>query len=244
MANYDPAMAEHIRRTAANLGINPSDLATAISYETGGKFDQNMMGGAGGRYMGLIQFGPEEQAKYGVKQGMPLDAHFGAIENFLRDRGVKPGMGMLDVYSTINAGSPGRYNASDANNGGMPGTVADKVAEQMTGHRMRANALLGTNDPASITPAIQNAAVAAQGPTGALAPGEAAPAATAPADPSAAAAPGSIDVEKLIKAVGGMGGGQQQEEQMQPVQIATPQPAGLPSAQRLAAIMQSLGRPS
>lgn len=242
---YDPALADHIRQTAKNLGINPSDLATAISYETGGTFDHNMMGGAGGKYMGLIQFGPEEQAKYGVKQGMPLDQHFGAIENFLRDRGVKPGMGMLDVYSTINAGSPGRYNASDANNGGMPGTVADKVAEQMYGHRARANSLLGdASNPVNVMPPVQQAGVAGQAPVSSIAPGSAAPAATAVADPAAAAgAAGSLDVDKLLKAVGGMNK-PQQEEQMQPVQIQTAQPTGLPSAQRLAAIMQSLGRPS
>ena len=241
---YDPALAEHIKRTAANLGINPSDLATAISYETGGKFDHNMMGGAGGKHMGLIQFGPEEQAKYGVKPGMPLDAHFGAVENYLRDRGVKPGMGMLDLYSTINAGSPGRYNESDANNGGMPGTVADKVAQQMVGHRARANTLLGDqNNPISVMPPVQQAGVAGQAPVTEVAPGAAAPAATAPVDPTAgAAAAGSLDVDKLLKAVGGMQG-QQKEEQIQPVQIATAQPTGLPAAQRLAAVMQSLGRP-
>lgn len=243
MANYAPGMADYIRRTAANLGINPSDLATAISYETGGKFDQNLWGGKGGNYLGLIQFGPEEQAKYGVKPGMPLDAHFGAVENFLRDRGVKPGMGMLDLYSTINAGSPGLYDRSDAANGGAPGTVAEKVAEQMAGHRIRANGLLGTNDPVGITPAVQNAGVAAQPDIASVAPGQAAPAATAPADQAATQA-GSFDIDKLIKGVAGMKGGQQQEEQMQPVQIATPMPSGLPSAQRLAAIMQSLGRPS
>ena len=35
-----------------------------------------------------------------------------AAENFLRDRGVKPGMGLLDIYSTINAGRPGSYDRS------------------------------------------------------------------------------------------------------------------------------------
>jgi len=50
---------------------------------------------------------------------------------------------MLDIYSAINAGSVGRYNASDANNGGAPGTVKDKVEKQMGGHRQKALALLG-----------------------------------------------------------------------------------------------------
>jgi hypothetical protein len=51
---------------------------------------------------------------------------------------------MLDVYSAINAGRVGRYNASDANNGGAPGTVRDKVNSQMAGHRKKAEALLGS----------------------------------------------------------------------------------------------------
>ena len=49
---------------------------------------------------------------------------------------------MLDAYSIINAGAPGRYNASDANNGGAPGTVRDKVEKQMGAHRAKARALL------------------------------------------------------------------------------------------------------
>jgi hypothetical protein len=59
-----------VRASAARLGISPVDLLTAMSYETGGKLDPNQWGGAGGRYLGLIQFGPEEQRKYGVKPGM------------------------------------------------------------------------------------------------------------------------------------------------------------------------------
>lgn len=154
MASDD--MRSYLMSTAANLGIHPSDLATAISYETMGRFDPNLWGGAGGKHLGLIQFGPEEQAKYGVKPDMPLSDHFGAVENFLRDRGVKPGMGMLDIYSTINAGRPGLYNASDANNGGAPGTVADKVATQMVGHRARADAMLGSYDAPPAQPVAQN----------------------------------------------------------------------------------------
>jgi hypothetical protein len=54
-------------------------------------------------------------------------------------------MGLPDIYSTINAGSPGRYNASDANNGGAPGTVMDKVTQQMGPHRANAMRLLGVD---------------------------------------------------------------------------------------------------
>ena len=52
-------------------------------------------------------------------------------------------MSGLDLYSTINAGAPGRYSASDANNGGAPGDVRDKWENQMGAHRAKALALLG-----------------------------------------------------------------------------------------------------
>lgn len=143
MAPMDPDLANAIVDSAKRLGVDPVDLGTAISYETGGKFDPNLWGGKGGNYLGLIQFGPEERAKYGVREGMSAGDQMVAAENFLRDRGVKPGMGLPDIYSTINAGSPGRYDASDANNGGAPGTVMDKVTQQMAGHRANAQRLLG-----------------------------------------------------------------------------------------------------
>lgn len=152
-------LASAVRASAKRLGVDPADILTAMSYETGGKLDPNIMGGAGKRYMGLIQFGPEEQAKYGVKPGMAIGDQVTAAENFLRDRGVKPGMGLLDIYSTINAGRPGLYNRSDAANGGAPGTVADKVATMM-GHRLRANRILGIQGDA---PPAQAAAPQAAG---------------------------------------------------------------------------------
>lgn len=140
-----------VKASAERLGVDPSDVLTAMSYETGGRLDPNLWGGKGGNYLGLIQFGPEERAKYGVKPDMPIGEHVTAAENFLRDRGVKPGMGLLDIYSTINAGRPGLYGRSDAANGGAPGSVADKVAS-MAAHRMRANSLLGI-EPAAAGPA-------------------------------------------------------------------------------------------
>ena len=68
----------------------------------------------------------------------------GAVANYLRDNGFEPGMGFADLYSTINAGGPGRYNRTDENNGGAAGTVMDKVnSEEMAAHRAKAAALLG-----------------------------------------------------------------------------------------------------
>lgn len=134
-----------IARGARDLGIDPVDLATAISYETGGTFDPDQWGPTTkwGRHRGLIQFGEPQRAQYGVRPGMTVAEQMPAVVAYLRDAGVQPGMGMLDVYSAINAGGVGRYNASDAAAGGAPGTVADKVNQQMGGHRRRAQQLLG-----------------------------------------------------------------------------------------------------
>jgi hypothetical protein len=71
-----------------------------------------------------------------------LNPDSGAVWDYLEGAGVKPGMGLPEVYSAINAGSVGRMGASDANNGGAPGTVADKVAS-MGPHREKAAQFLG-----------------------------------------------------------------------------------------------------
>jgi len=64
--------------------------------------------------------------------------------NFLNARGFKPGMGLLDLYSTVNAGSPGRYKASDGN-----GTVESHVAAMNGG---------SVGQPMNITPNVAPAA--------------------------------------------------------------------------------------
>lgn len=141
-------LATGIRETAQALGMDPVDLATLISYETAGTFDPQQAGPTTkwGQHRGLIQFGEPQARQYGVDWSDPAGSQLGAdgaIVKYMLASGFKPGMSMLDAYSTINAGAPGRYNASDANNGGAPGTVADKVNEQMAGHRENAVRLLG-----------------------------------------------------------------------------------------------------
>lgn len=135
-------------QTASALGIDPLDLATAISYETAGTFDPLKRGPTTqwGQHRGLIQFGEPQARQFGVDWNDPVNSQLGpdgAVAKYLRSTGVKPGMGLLDVYSAINAGGVGKYGASDANNGGAPGTVRDKVERQMSGHRAKAEALLG-----------------------------------------------------------------------------------------------------
>lgn len=157
---FDPTIKSGIEQTASALGINPVDLATAISYETGGTFDPKKGGPTTqwGQHRGLIQFGEPQAKKYGVNWDDPVGSQLGengAVAAYLRDTGVKPGMGLMDIYSAINAGGVGRYNRSDANNGGAPGTVADKVNKQMAGHRAKALAMFGTpNEVASLDASI------------------------------------------------------------------------------------------
>lgn len=155
-----PEIKNGIVETASALGIDPVDLGTAISYETGGTFDPTKAGPTTqwGQHKGLIQFGEPQAKQYGVDWNNPVGSQLGAngaVANYLRSTGVRPGMGLMDIYSAINAGGVGRYNASDANNGGAPGTVADKVNQQMSGHRAKAMALLGAQTPQA---AIEQAA--------------------------------------------------------------------------------------
>jgi len=149
-APYD--MRAGITEAANALGIDPIDLATAISYETAGTFDARKAGPTTqwGQHRGLIQFGEPQAQKYGVDWDSPEASQLGAdgaVVRYLKDTGVRPGMGLLDVYSAINAGGVGRYNRSDANNGGAPGTVRDKVNSQMAGHRAKALKLFGGELP-------------------------------------------------------------------------------------------------
>lgn len=129
---------------AQRIGANPLDLATVISYETGGTFDAWKAGPKTqwGRHVGLIQMGEPQRAKYGYTSDKDIAGLVKASADYLVDNGFEPGMGLLDMYSTINAGAPGRYDASDATNGGAPGTVRDKVAT-MAGHQANAEKLLG-----------------------------------------------------------------------------------------------------
>jgi hypothetical protein len=117
----------------------------------------------------LIQFGEPQARQYGVDWTDPLGSQLGpngAVARYFSANGWQPGMSILDAYSIVNAGGPGRYSASDANNGGAPGTVADKVSGQFGPHRARAEAMFGGQGAPASSPMQQNAlAVQQQAPT-------------------------------------------------------------------------------
>lgn len=140
---FGDSNAAGVAKVADNLGISPRDLAAVMSYETGGRFDPTMMGGKNSNYQGLIQFGPEERAKYGVKPGQSFQDQLPAVEGFLRDRGVKPGMNLAQIYSIVNAGSldkngQPRWAASDGN-----GNIASHVQNIQRDHYPSADKFLG-----------------------------------------------------------------------------------------------------
>lgn len=142
------SLAAGIIDTARSLGMDPVDLATIISYETAGTFDATKAGPTTqwGQHRGLIQFGEPQAEQYGVNWNDPVNSQLGAdgaVARYFRDNGWEEGMDLLQAYSIVNAGGPNRFNRSDANNGGAPGTVADKVRDQMDGHRRNAEQLLG-----------------------------------------------------------------------------------------------------
>lgn len=132
-----------INYAAEELGIMPDVLTAVIGYETMGTFDPDIKGGKGGNYQGLIQFGPPERKAYGYRQGMSFaEQVMGPVVAYLKDRGVKPGHGVAEVYSIINAGSLDkngnpRWNRSDGN-----GTVRTHVNRIISQWMPRAGAML------------------------------------------------------------------------------------------------------
>jgi hypothetical protein len=141
---YPASLAEGIQQTAKDLGINARDVATAISYETGGTFDPWKKGPTTkwGQHRGLIQWGEPQRRKYGVTPDMSPGDQMQAVTRYLRDAGVRPGMGLPEIYSAINAGRVGRMSASD-----RPGfTVSRHVAEMRGPHGQNADRLLGASD--------------------------------------------------------------------------------------------------
>lgn len=211
--------------SAGRLGLTPVEWGGLMSYESG--LNPARRGGAGGRHLGLIQFGPSEQKQFGVTGRESFQEQLPKAEAFLLSRGYEPGMGLLQAYSTVNAGSPNRFNASDAKNGGMPGTVAEKVANQFGPHFKRAAAFLG----GEFTPTMPSATGApAQsgrfGVGGVEASATPAPMMATPSEPDAEK---QTDVLALIAPL------LQSGMQAASAQAAQPQPAARPAQQAPAA---------
>lgn len=101
---------EAIFRAARQLQLDPYEFGAFLSLESGPNMDPNIRGGSGGNYYGMIQFGPNERAKYLDPRLIGKYTRAEQIPHavqFLLDRGFKPGkMGVEQAYATVLLGNP------------------------------------------------------------------------------------------------------------------------------------------
>lgn len=95
-----------IFRGAKQLGLNPYEFGAFLSLESGTNMDPNIVGGAGGRHKGLIQFGQNEQKIYGITGAQTRAGQMPKVLQYFQDRGYKPGMGIDRAYATVLGGNP------------------------------------------------------------------------------------------------------------------------------------------
>lgn len=91
---------------ARRLGLHPYEFGGFLSLESGPNMDPNIVGGAGGRHKGLIQFGQTEQKKYLQPGTQTRAGQMPAVLQYFQDRGYKPGMGIERAYATVLGGNP------------------------------------------------------------------------------------------------------------------------------------------
>ena len=91
---------------ARKLGLDPYEFGGFLSLESGVNMDPNIVGGAGGRHKGLIQFGSNEQKLYGIAGPQTRASQMPKVLQYFQDRGFKPGMGIDRAYATVLGGNP------------------------------------------------------------------------------------------------------------------------------------------
>lgn len=142
-------------QVARELGVSAKDLLAVMSFETGGTLDPWQPGPTTqwGQHRGLIQWGEPQRERYGVTQDMSIGGQVQAVGRYLADHGVRPGMGLPQLYAAVLAGDASRVNASDTHNGGVVASVLDSVSgSDFEGHIARAEAMLATyNDVVQAT---------------------------------------------------------------------------------------------
>ena len=134
------ARGQSIIEMATRNGWDPTHIAAIFSYETGGTLNPSEPGrGAAAGRVGLIQAGPNERLSYGLGTGNWAQEIKG-VERYLKGRGAKPGMGMADLYSTVNGGNPKAGYTPDGNQVVPRSASTLKALEQ---HRQQVIAKLG-----------------------------------------------------------------------------------------------------
>lgn len=134
-----------IERGASELGIDPIDYATAISYETGGTFSPTQPGPKTkwGQHRGTIQYGEPQWKEYGVKPDFQDQVTRSNVE-YLRKAGVKPGATFEQIYAAINGGSANKSLSTPDWNTGR--TIADNIRNAQRDHRAKVLQRYGWTD--------------------------------------------------------------------------------------------------
>jgi hypothetical protein len=122
---YSPQDAQAIRGLAGRLGVSPGTLTGLFELESGG--DPNIWGGAGGKYRGLIQFGPGARQEVGLPSSpMTVSEQLPYVEKYFQQRGFTPGKhGARELYRTVLVGNPHQSGTDSW------GTNSDKAAARM-----------------------------------------------------------------------------------------------------------------
>ena len=150
-----------VKAAADKYGFNPVWMAAIIGFESGHRIDAVNPNGIN---TGLIQFGNAEKKKYGINTSTPYAEQAMKAAQFLYDRGYRPDMPFEQMYSTVNAGSPGLLHRKDGDTtvsqkvGGAAMAKAMAQAEAMfsgTGEGVPAPAISG---PSTATAAADTAA--------------------------------------------------------------------------------------
>lgn len=100
------------KSAASRLGLTPVELAAIASLES--SIGANQIG-AWGDHKGIFQFNADNQKRYGVYAGQPVEEQLDALVQYMFDRGYKPEMGQRAAYATILAGTPTYLNSQDVN---------------------------------------------------------------------------------------------------------------------------------
>ena len=109
---------------ASELGVDPYSFGGLLELES--NMRPNVWGGAGGKYRGLIQFGPGARSEVGLPDvEMTISEQMPYVGKYFSQRGFKPGMGETAMYRTVLVGNPGQSGTDSF------GTNSDSAALRM-----------------------------------------------------------------------------------------------------------------
>lgn len=116
---------EAIQGLASRLKVDPGSLGGLMEMESG--INANIWGGAGGRYRGLIQFGPGARSEVKLPdRQMTVAEQIPYVESYFKQRGFQPGKhGVTEMYRTVLVGNPHQSGTDSF------GTNSDRAAQRM-----------------------------------------------------------------------------------------------------------------